>query len=149
MQGSGSPTRRPLAAALLAIGAVTLVAALGTPAVGGAGGLQAARADAPLPYQDAGLPIPRRVHDLLARMTLAEKIGQMTQAERANVDPDTAKITNDTPGSTLWGGGWVPPPNTPAAWADWAARSQRAAPAARLHIPILYGIDTVHGDGNM
>ena len=39
-----------------------------------------------LPYLDARLPVAKRVRDLLARMTLAEKVGQMTQAERANVD---------------------------------------------------------------
>jgi beta-glucosidase len=148
MLGSGSPARRPLAAALLAIGAVTLVAALGAPAVGAAGG-QAAQADATAPYEDASLPISRRVDDLLSRMTLAEKIGQMTQAERANVDPDPAKITNDDLGSVLSGAGSVPTPNTPTAWADMVDRFQRAALATRLHIPILYGIDTVHGDGNM
>jgi beta-glucosidase len=100
-------------------------------------------------HLDASVPIPERVDDLLSRMTLAEKIGQMTQAERANVDADTSKITNDNLGSILSGGGSVPTPNTPAAWADMVDRYQRAALATRLHIPILYGIDTVHGDGNM
>src|SRR3954468_20576634 len=148
MNETGSSARRPLAAALLAVVAVTLVAALGAPAVGAAGG-QAAQADASLPYQDASLPIARRVDDLLGRMTLAEKIGQMTQAERANVDADTSRITNDNLGSILSGGGSVPTPNTPTAWADMVDRYQRAALATRLHIPLLYGIDTVHGDGNM
>jgi beta-glucosidase len=82
-------------------------------------------------------------------MTLAEKIGQMTQAERASVDTDTSKITTDNLGSLLSGGGSVPTPNTPTAWADMVDRYQRAALATRLQIPILYGIDTVHGDGNM
>jgi beta-glucosidase len=148
MHETASSARRPLAAALLAIAAVMLVAALGAPAVGAAGG-QAAQADASLPYQDASLPIARRVDDLLGRMTLAEKIGQMTQAERANVDADTSRITNDNLGSILSGGGSVPTPNTPTAWADMVDRYQRAALATRLHIPLLYGIDTVHGDGNM
>ncbi len=82
-------------------------------------------------------------------MTLAEKIGQMTQAERGSVDTDTSKITTDNLGSLLSGGGSVPTPNTPTAWADMVDRYQRAALATRLHIPIIYGIDTVHGDGNM
>src|SRR3954468_17765910 len=148
MHETGSYARRPLGAALLAIAAVTLVAALGAPAVGAPGG-QAAQGDASLPYQDASLPIARRVDDLLGRMTLAEKIGQMTQAERANVDADTSRVTNDNLGSILSGGGSVPTPNTPTAWADMVDRYQRAALATRLHIPLLYGIDTVHGDGNM
>src|SRR3954451_21376099 len=148
MHETGSSARRPLGAALLAIAVVTLVAALGTPAVGAAGG-QAAQADGSLPYQDASLPIARRVDDLLGRMTLAEKIGQMMQAERANVDADTSRITNDNLGSILSGGGSVPTPNTPTAWADMVDRYQRAALATRLHIPLIYGIDTVHGDGYM
>jgi beta-glucosidase len=102
-----------------------------------------------LPYQNPRLPVRARVADLLSRMTLAEKIGQMTQAERASVDADTTKITNDHLGSVLSGGGSVPTPNTPSAWADMVDRYQKAALATRLRIPLLYGIDTVHGDGNM
>ena len=101
----------------------------------------AAQTSATLPYQDPSLPIKQRVQDLLSRMTLAEKIGQMTQAERASVDTDTAKITRDNLGSLLSGGGSVPTPNTPKAWADMVDRYQRAALATRLHIPLIYGID--------
>jgi beta-glucosidase len=43
----------------------------------------------------------------------------------------------------------VPTPNTPAAWADMVDRYQRAALASRLQIPLLYGVDSVHGDGNL
>ena len=102
-----------------------------------------------LPYQNPSLPISRRVSDLLGRMTLAEKVGQMTQAERANVDADPTQITTDKLGSVLSGGGSVPTPNTPTAWADMVDRYQAAALNTRLGIPLLYGIDTVHGDGNM
>jgi beta-glucosidase len=107
-----------------------------------------AQADTP-PYENAALPIPQRVTDLLGRMTLAEKVGQMTQAERASIDSDPSIIASDNLGSVLSGGGSVPTPNTPTAWADMVDRYQRAALQSRLHIPILYGIDTVHGDGNM
>ena len=102
-----------------------------------------------LPYQDPSLPVGQRVADLLGRMTLAEKIGQMTQAERGGIDADTTKITTDKLGSVLSGGGSVPTPNTPTAWADMVDRYQAAALDTRLAIPILYGVDTVHGDGNM
>jgi len=95
------------------------------------------------------MPVQRRVDDLLSRMTLEEKIGQMTQAERGSVDTNTSKITTDNLGSLLSGGGSVPTPNTPAAWADMVDRYQTAALATRLHIPLIYGIDAVHGDGNM
>jgi beta-glucosidase len=130
--------------------ALVVAAALAAPAVG-AGHHHPGRGShgGALPYQNPRLPVQRRVDDLLSRMTLAEKIGQMTQAERANVDADTTKITTDNLGSLLSGGGSVPTPNTPAAWADMVDRYQRAALATRLHIPLIYGIDTVHGDGNM
>jgi beta-glucosidase len=148
MQPSGSSARRPFVAAVLALVAVVLAAAVAAPTVGAAG-QRAVKAAAALPYEDPSLPVAQRVDDLLSRMTLAEKIGQMTQAERGSIDADTSKITTDLLGSVLSGGGSVPTPNTPVAWADMVDRYQRAALATRLHIPIIYGIDTVHGDGNM
>ena len=105
--------------------------------------------DRGLPYENQRLPVRARVADLLSRMTLAEKIGQMTQGERASVDTDTSQITTDKLGSVLSGAGSVPTPNTPESWADTVDRYQSAALATRLHIPLMYGIDTVHGDGNM
>ena len=87
--------------------------------------------------------------DLLGRMTIEEKIGQMAQAERGGVDADTSLITSLGLGSVLSGGGSVPSPNTPTAWADMVDRYQRAALATRLHIPIVYGVDSVHGHGNL
>ena len=148
---------RPLSRRLLALAAAALAAAALTASTVSATGHAsakpshpgAAQASGTLPYQDPSLPIKQRVQDLLSRMTLAEKIGQMTQAERASVDTDTAKITRDNLGSLLSGGGSVPTPNTPKAWADMVDRYQRAALATRLHIPLIYGIDVVHGDGNM
>jgi beta-glucosidase len=153
MRSSGSIVSRWLALAAAAVAA----AAVAAPAVSATGrhGTSPARLHstaqpaATLPYQDPRLPAKQRVQDLLSRMTLAEKIGQMTQAERASVDADTSTITRDNLGSLLSGGGSVPTPNTPTAWADMVDRYQRAALATRLHIPLIYGVDTVHGDGNM
>ena len=102
-----------------------------------------------LPYEDASLPVTKRVADLLARMTLPEKVGQMTQTERYQVFDDPTPITTWHLGGVLSGGGSTPTDNTPTAWADMVDRFQRAALATRLHIPLLYGIDSVHGDGNM
>jgi beta-glucosidase len=149
MHLSGSIRRRLLAVAAAGLAA----AAVATPTVAATGHHSAAQARSndtsqTLPYQDPVLPVSQRVQDLLSRMTLAEKIGQMTQAERASVDTNS-KITTDYLGSVLSGGGSVPTPNTPTAWADMVDRYQSEALATRLHIPILYGIDTVHGDGNM
>jgi beta-glucosidase len=102
-----------------------------------------------LPYQDPRQPVPARVADLLSRMTLAEKVGQMTQAERGAVSDDTSRITDWKLGSVLSGGGSTPTPNTAAAWADMVDRFQQAALNTRLHIPLLYGVDSVHGHGNL
>ncbi|HEX2374459.1 MAG TPA: glycoside hydrolase family 3 N-terminal domain-containing protein, partial [Actinomycetota bacterium] len=101
------------------------------------------------PYENPRLPVSKRVDDLLSRMALDEKIGQMTQTERYQVFDDPTPIRTYALGSILSGGGSTPTENTPEAWADMVDRFQQAALATRLHIPLLYGIDTVHGDGNM
>ncbi len=101
------------------------------------------------PYRDASLPTDERVADLLARMTTAEKIGQMTQAERADVTADPTLITQYGLGSVLSGGGSVPADNTPQGWADMVDEFQRAALGTRLGIPLLYGVDAVHGHANL
>ena len=102
-----------------------------------------------LPYQDASLPVSQRVDDLLGRMTLEEKIGQMTQTERYQVFDDATPISTYKLGSILSGGGSTPAQNTPEAWADMIDRFQAEAMKTRLKIPLLYGIDSVHGDGNL
>jgi beta-glucosidase len=140
MSNSPSPRRRAKLLAVLAGGA--LAAALLQPTAPAAG-------DETLPYQDPSRPTAQRVRDLLGRMTLAEKIGQMTQAERVDVDADTSLITTNALGSVLSGGGSVPTPNTPEAWADMVDRYQQAALDTRLGIPLIYGVDSVHGHGNL
>ena len=126
------------------VGALALAATALLPA-------QTSGAEPPPPptYRDASSPVAARVTDLLGRMTLAEKIGQMAQAERVDVDADPALITTYGLGSVLSGGGSVPSSNTPTAWADMVDRYQRAALATRLGIPLLYGVDSVHGHGNL
>jgi beta-glucosidase len=136
----------------LAIGvatlAIALVAGLATPGAG-ATTRHKARA-AQLPYEDSNLPVDQRVADLMSRMTLADKIGQMTQAERGAVDSNPTQITTYRLGSLLSGGGSTPSAgNNPEAWADMVDSYQRAALNTPLHIPLIYGIDVVHGDGNM
>jgi beta-glucosidase len=102
-----------------------------------------------LPYKDPTQPVSARVADLLSRMTLAEKVGQMTQAERGAVAGDPSRVTDWKLGSVLSGGGSTPTPNTPEAWADMVDGFQRAALNTRLGIPLLYGVDSVHGHGNL
>ncbi|XP_047057424.1 beta-glucosidase BoGH3B-like [Lolium rigidum] len=98
-------------------------------------------------YKNPKQPLNKRIGDLLARMTLAEKIGQMSQIERENA---TAGVVREYfIGSVLSGGGSVPSTNaTPEAWVGMVNEMQRGALSTRLGIPMLYGIDAVHGHGN-
>ncbi len=99
-------------------------------------------------YLDPAAPIDDRVTDLLARMSLEEKIGQMTLAER-----DALKNVEDIAayhlGALLSGGGSTPSPNTPKSWADMYDGYQEQALSTRLGIPLLYGADAVHGHNNV
>ena len=113
------------------------------------GGAPVAAARPTAPYRDASLPVEERVADLLGRMTLAEKIGQMTQAERADVAGDPSQVADLFLGSVLSGGGSVPADNTPAGWADMVDALQEQALSTRLGIPLLYGVDSVHGHANL
>ncbi|MBB4983878.1 glycoside hydrolase family 3 protein [Streptomyces nymphaeiformis] len=101
-----------------------------------------------LPYLDKRLPVKKRVADLLSRMTLREKAGQMTQAER-NALRSPGDIAGYGLGSLLSGGGSVPTPNTPEAWARMVDAYQLRAQATRLQIPLIYGVDAVHGHNNV
>ncbi len=93
---------------------------------------------------DPTAAIVARVADLLGRMTLDEKIGQMTQIDRKYLAAESDIATYGL-GSVISGGGSTPDPNTPAAWADMVDGYQRAALSSRLGIPLLYGVDAVHG----
>ncbi|KAH7675257.1 beta-glucosidase protein [Dioscorea alata] len=99
-------------------------------------------------YKDHKQHLNYRIKDLLSRMTLAEKIGQMTQIERKNASADVMK--NYLIGSVLSGGGSVPAPMASAeVWVNTVNEIQRAALSTRLGIPMLYGIDAVHGHNNV
>lgn len=98
-------------------------------------------------YLDARQPTHRRVADLLRRMTLEEKVGQMTQTERGAVFGNPSLIAEWQVGSVLSGGGSTPPVNEPAAWLEMVNSFQEQALTTRLQIPIIYGIDAVHGLG--
>ncbi|KAG0531557.1 hypothetical protein BDA96_04G032700 [Sorghum bicolor] len=125
----------------LFVGCVAVAAALPTKG-GGAGG------DDYLRYKDPKQPLNRRIDDLLRRMTLAEKIGQMSQIERENATADV--VNKYLIGSVLSGGGSVPAKNAPPeAWVKMVNGMQSGALSTRLGIPIIYGIDAVHGHGNV
>jgi len=96
---------------------------------------------------DAGKSVDERAGALLGQMTLDEKIGQMAQIEKNAIDARTSAAFNV--GSILSGGGGYPDPNTPQAWYDMVKSYQDAALGTRLGIPILYGVDAVHGHNNV
>lgn len=99
-------------------------------------------------YLDPAAPVADRVSDLLGRMSLDEKIGQMTQASINSVNPRTD--TRDYRiGSLLSGGGEAPAVNTPTAWAEMIDSFQDYALQTPLQIPLLYGVDAVHGHNNV
>jgi beta-glucosidase len=126
-------------------------------------------------YLDAHASIAARVHDLLHRMTLAEKVGQMDQQLVDNATSaaggacgasgfnlpnptcmQTAVVDQDV-GSVLAGGTDNPVDTTGQGGVgntglDWAAEyntiQQYAVKNSRLHIPLVFGVDAVHGFGH-
>ncbi len=88
-----------------------------------------------------------RVNKLLANMTIEEKIGQMTQVDHRAISPK--EVTSWFLGSVLSGGGANPNPNNPQKWADMVLSYRKAALETRLGIPLIYGVDAVHGHSNV
>ena len=84
---------------------------------------------------------------LLAQMTDEEKVGQMIQAERRYMK--ISDITKYCLGSVLSGGGSAPGKNTVDDWRTMIEKMQAAAAKTRLAIPIIYGVDAVHGHNNL
>ncbi|GMP91820.1 hypothetical protein CsSME_00042332 [Camellia sinensis var. sinensis] len=80
-------------------------------------------------YKDPKQPINIRMKDLMSRMTLAEKIAQMTQIDRARSLPMTNANVED--------------------WVKMVNEFQKGSLSSRLGIPMLYGIDAVHGHNNV
>jgi beta-glucosidase len=97
-------------------------------------------------------PLPAKtdamVESLLSRMTLDEKIGQMVQVDM-NALQDKADIQKYFFGSMLSGGGSDPADNLPETWLHAVNEYQSWALKTRLKIPLIYGIDAVHGNNNI
>lgn len=102
----------------------------------------------------------RRVSSLLAQMTLSEKIAQMTLVSRTAFEPrsrrgwsdllrsgrrNEADLTTYGIGGLFSGGGGYPADNSPRGWLEMVNGYQQRALASRHGIPLLYGVDAVHG----
>jgi beta-glucosidase len=98
-----------------------------------------------LEYLDATLPTDQRVASLMSQMNLMEKIGQMLQAERNKVT--TGEMVSLKLGSILSGGGSYPGNNTIQDWNNMFKSLQDGALKTPHKIPMLYGVDAVHGLG--
>nr|BBD18021.1 beta-glucosidase [Gentiana triflora] len=99
-------------------------------------------------YKNPNSPIESRVKDLLSRMTIREKLGQMTQIERRVATPSAVRDLGI--GSIMSVGGSGPFEQASSVhWADMVDNFQKMALESRLGIPIMYGIDAVHGNNNV
>ncbi len=89
-----------------------------------------------------------RVSELLGRMTLDEKLGQLIQPDRSALrNPE--EIRAFFLGSVLSGGGSGPQRNEPLAWRAMVEGYEQMARRTPRGIPLLYGIDAVHGHNNV
>jgi beta-glucosidase len=95
-----------------------------------------------------------RITALLARMSIEEKVGQMIQADTASVKPEDLRTY---PLGSILAGGSSPPlgfPDRSAAgpWIETSRAFNRIAMEKRpghVRIPIMFGIDAVHGNNNV
>jgi beta-glucosidase len=85
---------------------------------------------------------------LLTQMTLDEKIGQMTQVDMGALK-DKSDVQKYFLGSVLSGGSSDPSDNLPETWLQTVDEFKSWALKTRLKIPLLYGIDAVHGHNNV
>jgi beta-glucosidase len=100
------------------------------------------------PVNEGNLSIDDKVNSLLGQMTIDEKIGQMVQADFAALK-DINDIKKYYMGSLLGGGDSETPDLTAKGWADYYDMTQAVALQTRLKIPLIFGIDAVHGHNNV
>ncbi|MEA3286153.1 MAG: glycoside hydrolase family 3 protein, partial [Candidatus Marinimicrobia bacterium] len=91
-----------------------------------------------------------RIAELMSKMNLDQLVGQIVQPERQFVTPQQVKDFHI--GSVLSGGGSTPGDNKPEDWIAmndeyWAASME--ADDEHLAIPIVYGVDAIHGNSNV
>ena len=102
----------------------------------------------PAAAEDDDAAAAAKADEWLKAMTLDEKIGQMTQADLKAVK-DKADVAKYALGSILSGGDSDPDDITAQGWAKTHDELQSWALKSRLKIPIIYGIDAVHGHNNV
>jgi beta-glucosidase len=139
------------------------------------GGASSASGSSGPAYLDSHQPVAKRVNDLMHRMTLPEKIGQMVQIEATELTDTSSACTSQSgfnmpnpacekkilvdndAGSVLAGGTDIPPDttgkggvgNTGLDWAnEYNTMQSYAIQHSRLHIPVIFGVDAVHGFGH-
>ncbi len=98
-------------------------------------------------YNDPSLSVDEKVSYLIEIMTLEEKIGQMVQPDRSTATPNDVKKYYI--GSVFSGGGNAPSPNIQESWLKMCENYQETAMSTRLGIPIIYGVDAVHGHNTL
>jgi beta-glucosidase len=109
--------------------------------------LEGSTAEAAAPSADTPA-VETQVAALLGEMTLAEKIGQMVMADYTSLSsPDD--VTTYFLGALLPSADEAPSPNAPQAWLDLANQLKPKALATRLGIPLILGIDAVHGNAKV
>lgn len=91
----------------------------------------------------------QKARALLQQMTLDEKIGQMTQVDSDVLKKDPSAIEKYMIGSVLSGGNSNPADNQPETWRKFATDFQEHTLKTRLKIPVIYGVDAVHGHNNL
>jgi beta-glucosidase len=135
--------RRAVLAATLAIGANVIAAPAAKPLADWPHITSAVKQDKAM---------EARIKQIVAGMTLAQKVGQITQPEIKNVTP--AQVRQYYIGSVLNGGGSWPNGNKHASAADWVKLADAYYDASmntdmKVQIPVIWGIDAMHGNSNM
>ncbi|XXY45844.1 exo 1,3/1,4-beta-D-glucan glucohydrolase [Sorangium sp. So ce269] len=131
-----------------------------TTGTGGSGGEGGGTASVEWPMVTSEIPLDPEIEDaiteLLAQMSVAQKVGQMVQPEILAITPDQVREYHI--GSVLNGGGSWPGRSKNATAADWVALADAyhaastdtsGAPGEHLGIPVIWGVDAVHGHNNV
>ena len=100
------------------------------------------------PYTKAELSPEVRAQDLLSYMTLREKIGQMALIEKNSIIKNE-DIAEYSLGALLSGAGAKPTDNTVEGWRKMVEHYINTSKQSRLGIPVLYGVDSIHGHSNV